>query len=203
MYIIFIKQSIDFFFTGILYNILFDIQKLDAFKDIQGQSYISVPLAVNTALMASSLNSMLGNGLQGGCRGPQEPMKPHPSTSIAGILPALEWGKKKDRALQIMSFMVQWPYRGPLLHGLEKMGKLIVTLKQISITPLDALTSVARLRHLERGGARTGKNMNVNSETEKQQSWMKITYLPYAGKKESQHIWVMLRQCSYCLIIQP
>ena len=39
-----------------------------------------------------------------------------------------------------MSFTVQWRYRGSLLPGLE-MGKLIVPLKQIGITPLDALMS--------------------------------------------------------------
>lgn len=39
-----------------------------------------------------------------------------------------------------MSFMVQQSYRASLLPGLE-MGKLIVPLKQIGITPLDALMS--------------------------------------------------------------
>lgn len=39
-----------------------------------------------------------------------------------------------------MYFMVQQSYRASLLPGLE-MGKLIVPLKQIGITPLDALMS--------------------------------------------------------------
>lgn len=39
-----------------------------------------------------------------------------------------------------MSFTVQQSYRASLLLGLE-MGKLIVPLKQIGITPLDALMS--------------------------------------------------------------
>ena len=39
-----------------------------------------------------------------------------------------------------MSFTVQQSYRASLLPGLE-MGKLIVPLKQIGITPLDALMS--------------------------------------------------------------
>jgi len=39
-----------------------------------------------------------------------------------------------------MSFTVQQSYRVSLLPGLE-MGKLIVPLKQIGITPLDALMS--------------------------------------------------------------
>lgn len=43
-------------------------------------------------------------------------------------------------SLQIMSFTVQQSYRVSLLPGLE-MGKLIVPLKQIGITPLDALMS--------------------------------------------------------------
>lgn len=44
-----------------------------------------------------------------------------------------------------MSFTVQQSYRASLLRGLE-MGKLIVPLKQIGITPLDALMSRMRVR---------------------------------------------------------
>lgn len=43
-------------------------------------------------------------------------------------------------SLQIMSFTLRQSYRVSLLPGLE-MGKLIVPLKQIGITPLDALMS--------------------------------------------------------------
>lgn len=43
-------------------------------------------------------------------------------------------------SLQIMSFTLQQSYRVSLPPGLE-MGKLIVPLKQIGITPLDALMS--------------------------------------------------------------
>lgn len=121
-----------------------------------------MPLAIITALMTSSVHGMLGSGPQGGCRGPQEPTKPHPSTSIAGIHPALKRGKK-DKALQIMSFMVQWPYRGSPPAWPGKMGKLIVALKQIGIIPLNASMSAQALRE---GGGGGGWGWEVHGKTD-------------------------------------
>ncbi len=97
-----------------------------------GHSVINVPIAVIIRLMTSLSDGMLGARPQGARL--KRLQAPTPTVINSTCLFTKIWG------LQIMSFTVQQSYRASLLPGLE-MGKLIVPLKQIGITPLDALMS--------------------------------------------------------------
>lgn len=100
-----------------------------------GHSVINVPDAVILHLMTSVSDGMLGARQRGArLKRLQAPMPPVINSTCLF---------NKIRGLSIMSFTVQQPYRASLLPGLE-MGKLIVPLKQIGITPLDALMSDMR-----------------------------------------------------------
>lgn len=97
-----------------------------------GHSVINVPIAVIIRLMASLSDGMLGARPRGARL--KRLQAPTPPVINSTCLFTKIW------VLQIMSFTVRQSYRVSLLPGLE-MGKLIVPLKQIGITPLDALMS--------------------------------------------------------------
>lgn len=101
----------------------------------RGLSVINVPIAVITGLMTSFSDRTLGARLRGArLKRLKAPDTFHQSASLQRV------SFPKIGVLQIMPFTVQRSYGGSLLQGLE-IGKLIVPLKQIGITPLDALMS--------------------------------------------------------------
>lgn len=116
-----------------------------------GHSDISTPAAFITILMTYFAFCMLGARLQGsisnGCRNRRRVINAHQSPAQHEILPLQK--KKKwidERKKQSPSdnvFHGSVALLGFLLHGPE-MGKLIVALEQIGITPLDALMSRCR-----------------------------------------------------------
>lgn len=116
-----------------------------------GHSDISTPAAFITILMTYFACCMLGARLQGvHLKRLQEPATCHQCASIAGATRNPSPSKKKnwidERKKQSPSdnaFHGSVALQGFLLHGPE-MGKLIVALEQIGITPLDALMSRCR-----------------------------------------------------------